>query len=59
MALENHINQLKQKHQELESRLEDMLQKPSVGDIEIADIKRQKLQIKDKIVELNKSSDLN
>lgn len=49
MTLVSHIDQLKQKHVELENRLEEALQHPSVKDDEIAELKRQKLALKDKI----------
>ncbi|MCB1386787.1 MAG: DUF465 domain-containing protein [Nitratireductor sp.] len=52
MALSTHIEQLKQKHVELENRLEEAMRHPSIGDDEIAEIKRQKLLLKDKIEQL-------
>ena len=53
MPLNTHIEQLKQKHVELETRLEEAMRHPSAKDDEIAKIKRQKLLLKDKISELN------
>jgi hypothetical protein len=52
MALGSHIDQLKQKHVELEDRLEEAMRHPSSRDDEIAEIKRQKLLLKDKIKKL-------
>jgi hypothetical protein len=52
MALGSHIDQLKQKHVELEDRLEEAMRHPSSRDDEIAEIKRQKLLLKDKINKL-------
>lgn len=49
MALASHIQQLEQRHQELESKLEQIMAHPSADDREISEIKRQKLQIRDKI----------
>jgi hypothetical protein len=49
MTIDSHIHQLELRHKELESKLEKVLASPSADDVEIADIKRQKLQIKDKI----------
>lgn len=49
MALSSHIEQLRQKHAELEEKLQEALRHPSANDEEIAEIKRQKLQLKDKI----------
>lgn len=53
MALSSHIDQLKQKHEELEVKLEEALKHPSANDEEIAQIKREKLQLKDKIEQYN------
>lgn len=52
MALGSHIEQLKQKHVELELQLEEVMKHPSVKDKEVAEIKRKKLLIKDKISSL-------
>jgi hypothetical protein len=52
MALDSHIRQLEQKHQQLDLKLEEMLAHPSADDAEIAEIKRQKLAIKDKLHKL-------
>lgn len=49
MTLDSHLDQLKQKHQNLELQLEDAKKHPSVSDQEIAEIKRQKLLLKEKI----------
>jgi hypothetical protein len=56
MALDSHIRQLEQKHQQLDVRLEEMLAHPSVDDAEIAEIKRQKLLIKDRLYKLKPDS---
>ncbi len=49
MTLVSHLEQLKQKHLNLENELEKAMRHPSVSDQEIAEIKRQKLLLKDKI----------
>jgi hypothetical protein len=49
MTLVSHIDQLKQKHVELENRLEEAMRHPSTSDDEIIELKRQKLMLKDKI----------
>jgi hypothetical protein len=56
MALDSHIRQLEQKHQQLDVRLEEMLAHPSVDDAEIAEIKRQKLLNKDRLYKLKPDS---
>lgn len=52
MALDSHIRQLEQRHHQLDLKLEQMLAHPSVDDAEIAEIKRQKLAIKDRLQKL-------
>lgn len=49
MALASHLEQLKAKHSELESQLEEAMKHPGMRDDRIHEIKRQKLMIKDKI----------
>jgi len=55
MTVDSHIAQLRQRHRELEARLDEVLSHPSANDTEIAQIKRQKLLIKDRISELRRS----
>ncbi len=52
MALDSHIRQLEQKHHELEQTLEKVMAHPSANDVEIAELKRQKLVIKDRLQRL-------
>ena len=59
MAVQSHIESLKLRHQELESRLADMQSMASANPAELNDIKRKKLQIKDRIETLQKQQQLN
>ena len=59
MAVESHIASLQQRHQQLEALLDEMQSAPTSGDVDISDIKRQKLQIKDRIEFLKTSSGVN
>ena len=52
MTIEAHIATLEKKHGDLEQELHSALQSPSSGDVEIAQIKRQKLRLKDEIERL-------
>ena len=52
MTLISHVEQLKQKHVELEGKIEEAMRHPSTSDDLISELKRQKLQIKDKILKL-------
>ena len=56
MATKSHITHLEMRHRELEAKLHEALSHPSAADDEIAQIKRQKLQIKDRIAELRSSA---
>jgi hypothetical protein len=49
MSIEAHIETLEKKHGALEAELHSALLHPSTGDVEIAELKRQKLKIKDEI----------
>lgn len=52
MSIEAHLKKLENKRQALKEKLEDSLSHPSVDDLEIAEIKRQKLHLKDEITRL-------
>lgn len=58
MPVGPHIAQLEQRHRELEARLDEIMSHPSADDMEIAEIKRQKLMIKDRISELRRAESL-
>jgi len=52
MSVETHLETLENKRQVLKDKLEECLAHPSADDLEIADIKRQKLHLKDEIAKL-------
>ena len=52
MTMEAHIETLEKKHGALEDELHTALLHPSTGDTTIAQLKRQKLKIKDEIERL-------
>jgi len=54
MSLEAHIQELEAKRQKLKDTIAEMMAHPSVDDIEIARLKREKLHIKDEIARLKK-----
>lgn len=58
MPVGSHIEQLLQRHRELEARLDEVMSHPSADDMEVADIKRKKLMIKDRINELKRCESL-
>ncbi|MGI9391604.1 MAG: YdcH family protein [Boseongicola sp.] len=49
MSVEAHIQQLKERHTALESELSTLIASPSANDEELAEVKRQKLRLKDEI----------
>ncbi|MBO6813238.1 MAG: DUF465 domain-containing protein [Rhizobiaceae bacterium] len=52
MPVESHVESLKVRHQQLEEQLNEMQGDLSVDDAELAEVKRRKLAIKDKIKSL-------
>ena len=52
MSVESHINQLEIRHQSLKTRLNEISSSPSIDHSEIAELKRQKLWLKDEISRL-------
>lgn len=56
MSFDAHLAELEKKHGELDRRIEEAMTHPSVDDLEIAELKRRKLEIKDKIYQLNGSA---
>ncbi len=52
MSLANHLEELKRKHGDIERRIDEAAQHPSVDDVEIAQLKRRKLALKDEMEKL-------
>lgn len=52
MTIQSHISELERRHAALERRIEEARQHPSVDPVEVAELKRHKLQLKDEIVRL-------
>ena len=52
MSSQDHIEELRAQHQMLESTLDQEIHRPSPNLDVVTDLKRQKLRIKDRIVEL-------
>jgi hypothetical protein len=52
MAIEAHLAELERRHQALEIEISEALNHPSTDDLEIAQLKRKKLYVKDEIVRL-------
>jgi hypothetical protein len=56
MAISTHLAELEQRHQMLEAELSEALQHPSTDDIQLTELKRRKLHVKDEIARLNRTS---
>ena len=52
MSLASHLEELQRKHGAIEREIDEALLHPSVDDLEIANLKRRKLAIKDEIEKL-------
>ncbi|HCX67248.1 DUF465 domain-containing protein [Parvibaculum sp.] len=53
MALESHIAELRDRHKALEQKINDQIHHPSSSDIQIAELKKQKLKLKEEIERLS------
>ena len=49
MTIEAHLAELERRHQALDDEIAEAIAHNSTGDLEIAELKRQKLQLKDEI----------
>ncbi len=52
MPLQNHLTELERKHQALEKEIAATLMHTSSDDLEVVELKRKKLQLKDEIEKL-------
>jgi len=52
MTVASHISELKKKHEQLSLMVEEAQRSPGASDIEISDLKKQKLRIKEEISRL-------
>ena len=55
MAVDAHIEELSGKHRALDKLIQEEIAKPSSDDIKIAELKRQKLLLKDRMTRLRSS----
>jgi hypothetical protein len=56
MAIESQLAELEQRHQALEQEIAEALTHPSVDDLQIAELKRKKLHVKDEIARLRQDA---
>ena len=55
MTVASHITELKRKHDNLSVAVEEAQRRPSADDLQIADMKKQKLKIKEQISRLQQA----
>ena len=53
MSLSSHVEELKKKHHDLSDRVEKVQSAPGASDFEIAELKKQKLRLKEEIERLS------
>lgn len=52
MSVASHVTELKRKHEHLSIAVEAAQRRPAVNDLEIAELKKQKLKLKEEISRL-------
>jgi hypothetical protein len=52
MALDAHIAELSERHRTLDRKIEEELARPTVDDLRVVELKRQKLRLKDELERL-------
>jgi len=55
MSMQSHLSELERKHQALEEQINDCLTHPAVDDLQVVELKRRKLHLKDEIERLRHS----
>jgi hypothetical protein len=56
MSMQNHLAELERRHQSLEKQIEAANTSPSASDLELAELKRRKLVLKDEIQKLREGN---
>jgi hypothetical protein len=52
MSMQSHLAELEKKHQALEDQISDCQAHPAVDDLEVVELKRRKLLVKEQIMRL-------
>jgi hypothetical protein len=56
MAIESHLAELEKRHEALEQEINEAMTHPSTDDLQIAELKRRKLHVKDEIARLRQEA---
>jgi hypothetical protein len=57
MTIQAHLTELERRHQKLEDEIAEAMTHPSIDGLKIAELKRQKLQVKDEITRLKSGAE--
>jgi hypothetical protein len=52
MAIESHLAELEKRHEALEEQISEALTHPSTDDLQLLELKRRKLHVKDEIARI-------
>jgi len=55
MSLSSHLQELRRKHQELDAQVEEAQRAPGTSDLALAELKKQKLRLKEEIHRLSRA----
>jgi hypothetical protein len=58
MSMQSHLAHLEQTHATLEDQIQQAQKHPSIDDLELAELKRRKLSLKDEIARLRQQNSL-
>lgn len=53
MTMASHLQELRKKHQNLSAMVEDAQRSPGIDDLQIAELKKQKMKLKEEITRLS------
>ena len=56
MPLQNHLTELERRHEALEREIHDTVTRPATDAVRVAELKRRKLQLKDEIHRLKRTT---
>jgi len=58
MSIQSHLAELQRRHEEMERQIADAMLHPSTDSLELANLKRKKLKLKDEIERIRQSHTL-
>ena len=58
MSIDSHLAELERRHEALKREIQEARSHPSFDDLELAALKRRKLQVKDQIAKIRASEDV-